>query len=50
MSILSLPYPLFEDIILRQIEEKKREKSTYDKKLSTMKTANPQNKKIIRRR
>ena len=36
-SILSLPYPLYNDIILKQIAEKKREKTVYDQKMQQMK-------------
>jgi len=32
-----LPYPLFNDIILKQIAEKKREKKVYDQKMQQMK-------------
>lgn len=38
MSILNLPYPLYNDIILKQIEEKKREKKIYDQKMNQIKT------------
>ena len=37
MTILEMPYPLYNDIILKQIEEKKREKKQYDQKMSQMK-------------
>ena len=39
MSILDMPYPLYNDIILKQIEEKKREKKQYDQKMSQIKTS-----------
>ena len=32
-SILELPYPLYKDIILAQVEEKKREKKALDIRL-----------------
>jgi hypothetical protein len=38
MSILEMPYPLYTDIILKQIEEKKREKKQYDQKMAQMKS------------
>jgi hypothetical protein len=47
-SILSLPYPLYNDIILKQIEEKKREKRTHDQKLAQMKSKT--GKKTVSRR
>ena len=31
-SILNLPYPLYKDIIIKQVEEKKREKKVFDQK------------------
>ncbi len=37
-SILNLPYPLYNDIILKQIEEKKREKKLHDENMRKMKT------------
>lgn len=43
-SLLSLPYPLYNDIILRQIDEKKREKKILDQKMSQMNN-NKQQKK-----
>lgn len=39
LSLLSLPYPLYNDIILKQIEEKKREKKQYDQKMAQMKAS-----------
>ncbi len=33
LSILELPYPLYVDVILKQIEEKKREKQLLKQKL-----------------
>lgn len=36
-SILNLPYPLYNDIILRQIDEKKREKKIHDENMRKMK-------------
>jgi len=39
MSILDMPYPLYNDIILKQIEEKKREKKQYDQKMSQVKAS-----------
>jgi SMC interacting uncharacterized protein involved in chromosome segregation len=39
MSILNMPYPLYNDIILKQIEEKKREKTKYDQKMAQMKAS-----------
>ena len=32
-SILNLPYPLYKDIIIKQVEEKKREQKELDKKM-----------------
>ncbi|MDD4081993.1 MAG: hypothetical protein PHD05_01265 [Sphaerochaetaceae bacterium] len=49
LSILALPYPLFDDIITRQIAEKKKEKKLYESKLATMKYNAPK-KKVVRRR
>jgi hypothetical protein len=37
ISILSLPYPLYNDIILRQIEDKKREKKLHEQKMQQLK-------------
>jgi len=37
VSILNLPYPLYNDLILKQVEEKKREKKLYDQKMNQMK-------------
>ena len=48
LSLLLLPYPLFNDIILKQIAEKKREKKVYDQKMQQMKTTS--GKKTSRRR
>jgi hypothetical protein len=36
-SILSLPYPLYHDVILKQVEEKKKEKNRLDQKLKNIK-------------
>jgi hypothetical protein len=47
-SILSLPYPLYNDIILKQIEEKKKEKQKHDQKMAQMKSKT--GKKSIPRR
>jgi len=33
LSLLQLPYPLYNDIILKQISEKKKDKKLYDQKL-----------------
>lgn len=32
-NMLNLPYPLYKDVILAQVEEKKREKKELDKQL-----------------
>jgi hypothetical protein len=37
VSILNLPYPLYHDVILKQVEEKKKEKSKIDQKLKNQK-------------
>jgi len=37
-SILRLPYPLYKDVILAQVEEKKREKKAVDDKLKSQRT------------
>jgi len=37
-SILNLPYPLYNDIILKQIEEKKKEKKVHDENMRKMKS------------
>jgi len=50
MSILSLPYPLYNDIILKQIDEKKREKKVYDQKMQQMRTKAPKKSSAARRR
>ena len=49
MSLLALPYPLFNDIILKQIEEKKREKKLYDQKMNQMKTSSGKKTSVKRR-
>jgi len=48
LSILQLPYPLYNDIILKQIDEKKREKKMFDDKMKTMQSK--QRKQPIKRR
>ena len=48
MSIMEMPYPLYNDIILKQIEEKKREKKQYDQKMAQVKSS--QKKSPPRRR
>jgi hypothetical protein len=48
MSILEMPYPLYNDIILKQIEEKKREKKQHDQKMAQVKSA--QSRKTPQRR
>jgi hypothetical protein len=45
LSILQLPYPLYDDIILKQIEEKKREKKLYDQKMNQMKFSSKKSSK-----
>jgi len=47
VSILNLPYPLYNDVILRQIDEKKREKKLYDQKMAQIKA---NQKRLVRRR
>ncbi|HQF36910.1 MAG TPA: hypothetical protein PLL26_04700 [Candidatus Dojkabacteria bacterium] len=46
-SILNLPYPLYNDLILKRIEEKKREKKMYDQKMSQLRSSQ---KKSLKRR
>ena len=46
-SILSLPYPLYRDIMMAQIEEKKKEKKQFEKNQSELKN---KTKKIIPKR
>lgn len=36
-SILKLPYPLYRDIILKQVEERKRERKEFDEELNMQK-------------
>lgn len=36
LDILRLPYPLYIDIMLRQIEEKKKEKKAFDEKMNEL--------------
>ena len=36
-ALLQLPYPLYSDVILRQIEEKRKEKKRLDEKQRTVK-------------
>jgi len=50
VSILSLPYPLYNDIILKQIDEKKREKKMYDQKMQQMNAKSPKKSSSTRRR
>lgn len=50
ISILNLPYPLYTDIILRQIDEKKREKKVYEQKMQQMNTSKLSKKTPIRRK
>lgn len=37
-SILQLPYPLYTDIILRQLDEKKRQQKLLDDRMRTIQT------------
>jgi len=50
MSLLELPYPLYNDIILKQIAEKKREKKAYDQKMSQMNAKTSKKSQPIKRR
>jgi len=49
LSLLDIPYPLYNDIILKQIGEKKREKKLYDQKMQNINTK-ASKKAPIRRR
>jgi hypothetical protein len=37
LSILNLPYPLYHDVILKQVEEKRKEQKKLGDKLKTVK-------------
>ena len=47
-SILQLPYPLYKDIILKQVEEKKREKKELDAKMKNKQITVPTRKGPIK--
>ncbi len=49
LSLLRLPYPLYNDIILKQISEKKREKKLYDQKMQSMNVKAPKKAPVKRR-
>jgi len=50
MSLLELPYPLYNDIILKQIAEKKRERKAYDQKMRQMNAKTSKKSQPIKRR
>ena len=49
-SLLNLPYPLFNDIILKQIAEKKREKKIHDENLRKVQSGQKKFPKMSPRR
>jgi hypothetical protein len=49
-NLLSLPYPLYNDIILKQIEEKKKEKKLYEQKMQQMRNKQKSAQAKYRRR
>jgi len=49
-SILELPYPLYTDIILKQIQEKKQEKKLADQKMAQVRHASRRKSTPSRRR
>jgi hypothetical protein len=44
-SLLHLPYPLYNDVILKQIDEKKREKRVIDEKMRNVQSKQRSTKK-----
>lgn len=50
MSLLNLPYPLYNDIILKQIEEKKREKKAYEQRMQQLNSKKSKRSSTRRRR
>jgi hypothetical protein len=50
ISLLQLPFPLYTDIILRQVKEKQKEKRMQEERMKTLqRTKNNQNKSSKRR-
>ncbi|HQF37416.1 MAG TPA: hypothetical protein PLL26_07325 [Candidatus Dojkabacteria bacterium] len=49
LSILHLPYPLYTDVILKQVEEKKKEKRMLDERMRQMQAKSKRQQPVKRR-